>query len=85
MTATISDATSPPAAATPAVANEDWPTRIEIVAYSGAVGRKGKRRSVEIPADQFFGYGAHGAPMSGDVLIAIIHQLRKQGPGKQTQ
>lgn len=57
-------------------ADESWPTMIEIVAYWGD-GRKGKRRSIEIPADQFFGRGAHGAPLSGDQLIATIDRLRR--------
>jgi hypothetical protein len=56
-------------------ANE-WPTLIEIVAYWGA-GRRGRRRSVEIGADEFFGRGVHGAPMSGSRLIAMIERLRR--------
>ncbi len=59
-------------------ANEDWPTLIEIVAYFGAEGRKGKRRSIEIAADEFFGRGVYGAPLSGDRLIAMVERLRKQ-------
>lgn len=58
-------------------ANDDWPTKIEIVAYFGAEGRKGKRRSIEIPADQFFGRGTYGAPMSGDRLISMVERLRR--------
>jgi hypothetical protein len=57
--------------------NESWPTMIEIVAYWGE-GRKGKRRSVEIPADQFFGRGGFGAPMSGEQLIGMVNRLRLQ-------
>lgn len=56
--------------------NEDWPSLIEIVAYWGN-GRKGKRRSVEISADQFFGRARYGAPISGDQLIRMIEQLRR--------
>lgn len=58
-------------------ADESWPTMIEVVAYWGE-GRKGKRRSIEIPADQFFGRGSHGAPMSGDQLINMVERLRRQ-------
>ena len=59
--------------------NETWPTMIEIVAYWGhGHGRRGKRRSIEIPADQFFGRGAYGAPISGDHLIIMIDQLRRR-------
>ena len=57
---------------------DTWPTLIEVVAYWGDKGRKGRRRSIEIPADQFFGRG--GAPMSGDQLIAMVQRLRQQGP-----
>lgn len=58
-------------------ANDDWPTLIEVVAYFGKEGRKGKRKAVQIPADQFFGRGRYGAPMNGDQLIRIIETLRK--------
>lgn len=56
--------------------NDDWPTMIEVVAYWGE-GRK-KRRSIEIPADQFFGRGQFGAPMSGEQLIGMVDKLRRQ-------
>lgn len=60
--------------------DDTWPTMIEIVAYWGKDGRKGRRRSVEIPADQFFGRGGHGAPVTGDQLIGMVDRLRRQGP-----
>lgn len=50
---------------------------IEIVAYFGKEGRRGKRRSVEISADQFFGRGGYGAPISGERLIQMIEKLRR--------
>jgi hypothetical protein len=59
--------------------NDDWPTLIEIVAYFGPDGRKGRRRSIEIGADEFFGRGVHGAPMSGDQLITMVQRLRRGG------
>jgi hypothetical protein len=55
--------------------DDDWPTMIEIVAYFGEKRRK--RRSIEIPADQFFGRGAYGAPITGDQLISIIDRMRR--------
>lgn len=58
-------------------ANDEWPTLIEIVAYSGPEGRKGKRRSIEITADQFFGRKGYGAPLSGNQVIAMIETLRR--------
>jgi len=48
-----------------------------VVAYFGKDGRKGRRRSIEISADEFFGRGGHGAPMSGEQLIFKINQLRR--------
>jgi hypothetical protein len=58
-------------------ANAEWPTLIEIVAYFGPEGRKGKRRSIEIPADQFFGRKGYGAPLSGNQIIEMIEKLRR--------
>jgi hypothetical protein len=60
-------------------ASDEWPTMIEIVAYWGD-GRKGRRRSIEISADQFFGRGGYGAPMQAETLFAMIERLRRQGP-----
>ena len=56
----------------------DYPTMIEIVAWWGEGGRKGRRKSVEIPADQFFGRGTYGAPLSGEQIIGLVNQLRKK-------
>lgn len=59
-------------------ADESWPTMIEIVAWYGKTGRSGRRKSITISADQFFGRGAHGAPITGDQLIGMIEALRRQ-------
>ncbi len=56
----------------------DWPGIIDIVAYYGPMGRKGKAKRVTITADQFFGRGGFGAPMTGDDVLRIIDQLRKK-------
>lgn len=56
--------------------NDDWPHLIEIVAYWGD-GRKGKRRSLTISADEFFGRAGHGAPMTADQLYMMINKLRR--------
>lgn len=68
-------------------ANSEWPSMVEVVCYWGPpeAPRKGRRRSVEIPADQFFGWGTFGAPMSGDTLIAMVNNLRRQGPKTETK
>ena len=55
--------------------SEDWPSSIEIVAYFGE-NRRGKSVRVVIPADQYFGRGEYGAPMTGDQLIHIINRMR---------
>lgn len=52
---------------------------IEIVAYFGKEGRKGKRRSIMISADEFFGRHGYGAPLTGDQIIRKIDQLRRMG------
>ena len=60
--------------------NDDWPTHLEIVAYwSKGNGRRGRRRSITIDANQFFGRGSFGAPMSGEQLIGMVEKLRRQG------
>lgn len=56
--------------------NDDWPTSIEIVAYFGENRRR--RKAILISADEFFGRGGYGAPMTGDQLIGIIDRLRRQ-------
>ena len=64
--------------------SEEWPSLIEVVAYwrhgPGNGGRRGRRRSIQINADQFFGRGRYGAPMSGEQLIGMVDKLRRQGP-----
>ena len=57
--------------------NSDWPYLIEIVAYFGDSGRKGKRRSITISSDEFFGRGGYNAPLTGDQIIMIINKLRR--------
>ncbi len=58
-------------------ANDDWPVTLEIVAY-WREDRRGKRRSIEISADEFFGRNGFGAPMSGEALILKVNQLRRK-------
>ena len=59
--------------------DETWPTKIVIMAVWGE-GRKAKRRSLEVDADQFFGHGRFGAPMAGQQVIGMIDRLRRMGP-----
>ncbi len=58
--------------------SSDWPQLVEIVAYWGP-GRSGRRRSIEIPADKFFGTGRYGAPISGSEIIGMVDKLRREG------
>lgn len=62
-------------------ANSDWPTMIEVVAYwSKGNGRRGRRRSIKISAEQFFGTGGgYNAPLTGDQIVGMIEKLRRQG------
>lgn len=76
MPRTISIPTGDLARAKTHESDDTWPTMIEIVAYWGE-GRR-KRKSIQIPADQFFGRGQYGAPISGDQLIGMVERLRKQ-------
>ena len=58
-------------------ASDEWPMCVEVVAYwPDKNGHKGRRRSIEIPADQFFGRGEYGAPISGERLIQMVDKLR---------
>lgn len=60
-------------------ADDSWPTIIEIVAYWSKDGsRNGKRRSIAISADEYFGRNGYNAPMTGEALQAKIDQLRRQ-------
>ena len=59
---------------------QDWPHLLEIVAYfetEGGKGRKGKRRSITINPDEWFGRNGYGAPMNAQQLYAYIDKLRK--------
>lgn len=58
---------------------DEWPTTIEVVAYWAPPPgkKKGRVKTITISADQFFGRGAYGAPMSGDQLIHAIERMRK--------
>ena len=58
--------------------DDSWPTVLEIVCYWSKDGtRKGRRRSIEISADQFFGRHGYGAPMTGEQLFQMIDRLRR--------
>ena len=56
--------------------DDSWPVTLEIVAY-WRPDRRGKRRSITISADEFFGRNGYGAPMSGEALVGKVNQLRR--------
>lgn len=58
---------------------QEWPDSIAIVA-TWKDGDKTTTVTREIPADQFFGNGAFGAPISGQWFIATIDRMRKMVP-----
>ena len=53
-----------------------YPERIEV----RMVWSKGKSTVIEIGADEFFGRGIYGAPLSGDGPIEKIEQQRRRAP-----
>ena len=55
----------------------DFPDYVEIRLVWGATAR-----SQLIRSDEFFGYGGHGAPMTGDLVIRHIERMRKMGAPK---
>lgn len=59
--------------------DQDWPAEVKIsVKWPGPNGGM-MVRSETIGADQFFGRGAHGAPMSGEYVIGLIERMRRAG------
>lgn len=59
-----------------------WPHEVKIaVHWKDAEGRI-TVRSQAISADQFFGEGSFGAPLSGDWVISLIEKMRREGPPK---
>lgn len=56
--------------------DRSWPRQVVVQMEwpNGAVVRR------VISADEFFGRGAFGAPLSGDSLIAEIERMRLAGP-----
>jgi len=59
-----------------------WPESIEIVAYFRKPNsRRGKRVSIKISGEEFFGLTT-GAPMTGDQLLGAVDRLRRSGNGR---
>jgi hypothetical protein len=59
-----------------------WPHEVKIaVHWQDDKGRITVRSEV-ISANQFFGEGSFGAPLSGDHVISMIERMRREGPPK---
>jgi hypothetical protein len=62
--------------------SHSWPYSVKIqIKWLDKEGRP-IIRSHEISANEFFGIETHGAPISGDQLIAYIERMRRAGPPK---
>jgi len=59
--------------------DDSWPTEVKISVKWPAPNGKVLVRSETISADQFFGRGVHGAPLSGEHVIGIIERMRRAG------
>lgn len=60
-------------------ADTEWPAEVKIsVKWKGDKGHM-LVRSETISADQFFGRGQFGAPMSGEYVIGMIERMRRAG------
>lgn len=60
--------------------NERFPTSVALaVTWIDAAGNRHTRR-LDIGADQFFGRGQFGAPITGDWMIQAIERMRREGP-----
>lgn len=62
--------------------DQTWPHTVKIAIHWQDKHGRVSIRSEVISAEQFFGHGSYGAPMSGDWLISFIERMRKAGPPK---
>lgn len=65
-------------------ADESFPTDVVVLLrWIDPVSGRFKVRNVFIKADQFFGRGTYGAPITGEWIIQAIERLRREGPPKR--
>lgn len=62
-----------------------WPESVKIQLKWRDKNGRPIIRSHEIHADEFFGHGNSGAPMSGEAIIQYIERMRRAGPPKVTR
>lgn len=56
--------------------DESWPFAVELVCYWGD-NKRGRRKSITITKDMYYGTGGYNAPLTGDAVIRMIEKLRK--------
>ncbi len=56
-----------------------WPDGV-MIELIWTVDGKARSRHAWIHRDEFFGLGAHGAPIEGAALVGRIENLRRMGP-----
>lgn len=58
----------------------DWPDEMRVVAQWTQPNGKRKSTQFFITKAEYFGIGAHGAPLSGDQLLHRVETLRRARP-----
>jgi hypothetical protein len=59
--------------------NTDFPEVVELRLVWNIAGKR-RIRVMKITADEFFGHGSCGAPISPDSLVHHIERMRRKGP-----
>ncbi len=59
---------------------QNWPDELRVVAQWTLPNGKRKSTHFIITRDEYFGLGAHGAPINGDRLMQRIETLRRTKP-----
>lgn len=62
--------------------DETWPETVKIQLCWRDKSGRAKVATQIISAEQFFGKGQYGAPLSGDQIIQTIERMRRAGPPK---
>lgn len=60
--------------------DETWPESVQLAVRWVDKNGKPLTRIEDISADQFFGRGGFGAPLTGEHLIMAIERMRRAGP-----
>jgi hypothetical protein len=60
--------------------DETWPESVQLAVMWRDKNGNPLTRIEDISADQFFGRGGFGAPLTGEHLIMAIERMRRAGP-----